>query len=510
MSISRASDMIRSIQDTLKYAHADSSPDMNTKNQRLRLDYPQSFTGECYENSRKRQAEPDSQNVGRIRTKEARQNPQEYKLPLTHSQQSKFRTAVTDALTKFSKPATLMSKASSIFTWSNRSTRTEIYTLHSLACGRTSLDPLSFSEWFVLKTEEYIAARVQPYSSNADSSGEAEIFLSWLRKASTTSPGTALASAATDAHAAPVSAGPMSSCKDVVATAAQQEVHADCSREMNSKKQRLDYPKYSTDEYHVYKLTDSQERRIKTAVTDALTKISEPTSKMSSIFNWSERKMRIDMYTLHLLTCGGKCLDPLSFSEWFVLKTEEYFVATQNVQAHCNDSDSSDQAAKFLSWLRKTSTTSPGTTLTSAAAAAAADAGADRDGGVGGGYLLRHATVAEPGPSSAAATVTGSKADGAGGGIDGGGGGGVCGSGGGGGGECGGGGGGGGECGAGGGAVGGKVCGSGSDERLLMLVRAPAPAPHTAAGQRGQAGRLLHRPSLHRLRPPVPHPASET
>ena len=181
MALRQANAMSTTIQDTLKRPRADFSRETYPKKQRLAK--PRSFTDEYHLNSRKLQAEPDAEKVVTIRTKEpATQSPQYRKLSLSASKERTMKDAVIHT---FTQPT---SKASSMFQWSKRKTRIEMYNLHLLACDRICLEALPFSEWFVLKTEEYIAATntsLQAQCGEADSSLAAENFLLWLKHNST-------------------------------------------------------------------------------------------------------------------------------------------------------------------------------------------------------------------------------------------------------------------------------------------------------------------------------------
>ena len=177
MALRQANAMSTTIQDTLKHPRADFSPETCPKKQRLA--YPRSFTDEYHLNSRKLQAEPDAEKVVTIRTKEpATQSPQYCKLSLSASQERTMKDAVIHT---FTQPT---SRASSMFQWLKRKMRLEMFNLHLLACDHICLEALPFSEWFVLKTEEYIAATntsLQAHCGEADSSLAAENFLLWLK-----------------------------------------------------------------------------------------------------------------------------------------------------------------------------------------------------------------------------------------------------------------------------------------------------------------------------------------
>jgi hypothetical protein len=158
-------------------------------------------------NPRKRQADPDAAQNSKIPNKESKNNPHDYALPLAVDREREIKAAVIGAFQRISEPDAASSMASSIYAWSPRTIRNEIYSLHLRDCGRICLDASSFSEWFVSKIEQYIA---ETNTSVHGSSGEADLdsaspagkIVQWLKTKSTTSPGTALASAADAAHAA--------------------------------------------------------------------------------------------------------------------------------------------------------------------------------------------------------------------------------------------------------------------------------------------------------------------
>jgi hypothetical protein len=196
---------------TISGTQADFSQQQKFK--RLKNNDLQISTDAVYVQLGKRQAENNAGHDRSIRKKETEQNPHDDKAPLTANEERATKKAVESAWTRFSKPASMMSTASAIFRWSKRPMRIEMYTHHLSACGHVSLDPLSFAEWYLSKVEEYIAAinanaNVQSHSVDADPMLASDNFLSWLKRASRLSPGTALASAAAAARAAPASAGP--------------------------------------------------------------------------------------------------------------------------------------------------------------------------------------------------------------------------------------------------------------------------------------------------------------
>jgi hypothetical protein len=115
-------------------------------------------------------------------------------------------------------------------------------------------------------------------------------------------------------------------------------------------------------------LATNDEKQVKLAVESAWPRPSN--LKPLSIFSLSTRNERKEMYALHLSAYGHVCLNPRLFSEWLFAKTEEYF-AEQNISANVQAQSAEDAAGvNFLSWLKSTSRTSPGTAPGSAAAAA--------------------------------------------------------------------------------------------------------------------------------------------
>lgn len=158
--------------------------------------------------------------------KQSRPNPREYNTPSTANDEKKFKWAVDSALAEYflrperiksASATTALSTARSIYHWSTRPMRNELYNHHLSACGHVSLDPVPFSEWLFANIEKYILAkdiRANEQAHSADNEPElrklaARNFLAWLQRTSRSSPGTALASAAAAAHATPASEEPM-------------------------------------------------------------------------------------------------------------------------------------------------------------------------------------------------------------------------------------------------------------------------------------------------------------